>query len=570
MAEHINVRDLTRIRDIAHVLVKHGFGHVVRQAGLEVQGEAIGERLPVGRRIRMVLADLGPTFVKLGQVLSVRPDIVPGPVMQELAQLQSSVPPAPFEGIREVLESELSGPLSERFLEFEEQPIASASIAQVHRAVLLDGREVAVKVQRPDIEAKIRSDMHILYSVAQLAQGRIDVPGLYTPVGIVQEFEEAINQELDFIQEARAAERFRDNFMDSDDIVAPRIYTRWSTRRVLVMELLPGKPIITLDRDQVDGQAFMRKLIESIYTQVFEHGFFHGDPHPGNLMLMPDGKVAFLDFGLTGRLTAEMQDTLMNCFVGAVFQDAESVALSIYRAGATDDRVDLKAFKQDIERLMTKYHGASIDQIKERASMVEFVETAARYKIRLPQEYAVLARMGSIVDGMAHQFLPDVDIVSEVRPLAQRLVQQRFAPERVGVDALRLIQLAQIAARDVPTQMGQLMLDLQRGNVQIATRDPESIYLREEIRHAGLRIAMALCTMALAISGAILIAPWNPAPFGIPLLAMAGGLVVTTAMMMFLGLLLHTLVAARLHPREIVNRGLGVMRFFFGGSRRDK
>ena len=172
----------------------------------------------------------------------------------------------------------------------------------------------------------------------------------------------------------------------------------------------------------------MRKLIGSVYEQVFEHGFFHGDPHPGNLLLMPDGAIAFLDFGLTGRLTAEMQDTLINCFVGAVFQDAETVALSIYRAGATEERVDLKRFRSDIERLMTKYHGAKLSELKERASMVEFIETAARFKIRLPPEYAVLARMGSIIDGMATEFLPDVDIVEEVRPLAQKLLTKRFAP----------------------------------------------------------------------------------------------------------------------------------------------
>jgi ubiquinone biosynthesis protein len=566
MAQHIQVGDLPRITEIARVLAKHGFGHLVRQAGIETPGdEAIDVRMPVGRRIRMVLTDLGPTFVKFGQVLSVRPDIVPRDVMIELQALQNEVPPAPFAAVRAILEEELGGTLEERFLTFDEAPIASASIAQVHRAVLQDGREVAVKVQRPDIERVIRSDVHILYTLARLVTGRIEIPGLYTPVGIVQEFETAIHMELDFVQEAKACEQFRDNFETSSDVQAPQVHSRWSTRRVLVMQLLPGKRISDLHRENVDGRAFMRKLIGSVYEQVFEHGFFHGDPHPGNLLLMPDGAIAFLDFGLTGRLTAEMQDTLINCFVGAVFQDAETVALSIYRAGATEERVDLKRFRSDIERLMTKYHGAKMSELKERASMVEFIETAARFKIRLPPEYAVLARMGSIIDGMATEFLPDVDIVEEVRPLAQKLLTKRFAPERMGTDALKLAQLAQIAVRDVPTQLGQLMLDLQRGNVQIATVDRESPALREEIRHAGFRISMALTILAASVSAAILITPWEP--LGLPLRTLFGLFLGITSVVLFAALVLHTLVASAIHPRDLIVRTIAVVRFFFGGSR---
>ena len=566
MAQHIQVGDLPRITEIARVLAKHGFGHIVRQAGFEAPGgEAIDVRMPVGRRIRMVLTDLGPTFVKFGQVLSVRPDIVPRDVMVELQALQSEVPPAPFVAVRAIIEEELGGTLEERFLTFDEAPIASASIAQVHRAVLQDGREVAVKVQRPDIERVIRSDVHILYTLARLVTGRIEIPGLYTPVGIVQEFETAIHMELDFLQEAKACEQFRDNFETSSDVQAPQVHSRWSTRRVLVMQLLPGKRISDLHRENVDGRAFMRKLIGSVYEQVFEHGFFHGDPHPGNLLLMPDGAIAFLDFGLTGRLTAEMQDTLINCFVGAVFQDAETVALSIYRAGATEERVDLKRFRSDIERLMTKYHGAKLSELKERASMVEFIETAARFKIRLPPEYAVLARMGSIIDGMATEFLPDVDIVEEVRPLAQKLLTKRFAPERMGTDALKLAQLAQIAVRDVPTQLGQLMLDLQRGNVQIATVDRESPALREEIRHAGFRISMALTILAASVSAAILVTPWEP--LGLPLRTLFGLFLGITSLVLFAALVLHTLVASAIHPRDLIVRTIAVVRFFFGGSR---
>lgn len=561
---HINIRDLGRVRQISAVLVRHGFGQLVRQAGLEVDGEPIDVKLPWARRLRLVLADLGPTFVKLGQVLSVRPDIVPREFIDELELLQDSVPPAPFEEVRAILEEELGATLEERFRAFEPEPMASASIAQVHRAVLADGTEVAVKVQRPGIEAKIRSDLHILYSLAHLITGRLQLPVIYTPVGIVQEFEAAINLELDFLQEARALDRFRTNFADIQHIVAPEVHREWTTRRVLVMELLRGERLGDLRGHARPAAAAMEKLIEATYLQVFEHGFFHGDPHPGNLLVLEDGRLAFLDFGLTGRLTSEMQDVIVSLFLALVYEDAESMTLSLYRAGATDGRVDLKGFKREIERLMIKYRGATLSQLGDPASLVEFIEVASRFRIRLVPEYAVLARTGSILDGIARELLPEVDIVHEVRPYAQRLLGSRLSADRLGSDALRLMQLAQIAMRDVPMQMNQLLTDLEQGSISFEARDPESDLLREELRHAGIRIVLSVVTAALMVSGAVLMAPWNPTPWGIPLQTFLGLGIALTGLALFFAVGAHYLVIARIHPREWRRRASAVWRFFFG------
>jgi ubiquinone biosynthesis protein len=559
---HISVHDLPRVRDVALVLAQHGFGELARIVGVETKTSS--SEAPVAMRIRLALADLGPTFIKLGQVLSVRPDILPQAVLDELATLQDNAPTVDFAAIRIQVEEELRAPIEEVFQSFEHVAVASASIAQVHVAILKDGREVAVKVQRPGIEKTLRSDLHILYTLARLVEGQIVVPGLYTPVEIVQEFETALAGELDFLQEARAAERFRANHLGVDGIAVPVIHREFCTRRVLVMERMIGRKLNAIPGGSPEGRAAMRRLIESWYLQLFEHGFFHGDPHPGNLMVKDDGTLVFLDFGLTGTLTGEMQDMMTSVFTGLVFKDAESVSLAIYRAGATRERVDLKAFRGEVQRLMQKYDGASLSQLSTNSSLTEFIEIAARYRIQLPREFAVIARATSIVDGIGKRLLPDADIVAEVRPLAQRLVAHRFAPERLGADAFRVLQHAQAAFRDVPTQANQLLLDLERGRIAITARDPEAEELRVEIRFAAIRISLALCALALLISGTILIAPWAPAPWGIPLLAISGFGVCGVASVMFFGLAVHWLFATRFHPRDWRRRLIAVVRFFVG------
>ena len=306
-------------------------------------------------------------------------------------------------------------PLEDRLQSIDKQPIASASIAQVHRAVLRSGETVAIKIQRPNIEKRIRSDLHILYSLAHLMTGRIELPGFYTPIGVVQEFEAAMNQELNFLQEGQAINRFRGYFKDHPDVYAPVVYDEFSTGRILVLELLKGKPFSDIDpADKAIVEPVMDKVIDATYLQVFEYGFFHGDPHPGNLMLLDDGRLAFLDFGVTGLLTGEMQDTLMSLFMSLVYQDAESVALTLYRAGATDERVDLKGFSREIERLITKYHGSSLTELTDKGTLMDFIEVASTYKIRLVTEFAVLARAMSLLDGVARRFIPHVDIVGKV------------------------------------------------------------------------------------------------------------------------------------------------------------
>lgn len=555
----ISVHDLPRVRDIARVLSRYGFDAFASALGLETRSE--DPILPRGRRVRMALAELGPTFIKLGQAMSVRPDILPEDILAELATLQDNAPRVPFEEVRALVEEELGGTLEERFARFDEVPVASASIAQVHFAVLPDGREIAVKVQRPGIEKILRSDLHILYALARLVEGRTDTGG-WTPVAIVQEFDRALSGELDFLQEATSSARFQRNHASVAGIRAPEVHAELSTRRVLVMERVCGRRLSEVETGSELGVQVMRKFIESWYLQLFEHGFFHGDPHPGNLMVLEDGTLVFLDFGMTGVLTGEMQDVLTTVFTGLAFKDADGVALAIYRAGATSERVDLRAFRGEIERMMAKYEGASLSRLSERGSLTEFIEVASRYRILLPREYAVLARATSIVDGIAKRLLADADIVEEVRPWAQRLVARRFGPERVSADALRAMQHAHVAFRDLPTQASQLLVDLERGRIAVTARDPDAEALRLTVSHAASALTWGVVFAATLMCATALLVAWALAARQVDVLHraswIAGGGVGMTVLLWTVSRLRQRSVRSTSWRRRL----LAVLRFF--------
>jgi ubiquinone biosynthesis protein len=564
----IQLRDLPRVNEIAAVLARNGFGHVLGVIGLTSAPETSAEAqtAPYARRLRQALVELGPTFVKFGQVLSVRPDILPEDLLKEFETLQSRVPAMPFDEVREVVEGELRQPIADVFEVFDEVPLGSASIAQVHRAVLIGGHEVAVKLQRKDIERRIRSDIHILYSLANLLEGQFKLPGLHTPTDIVREFDRAIMIELDFLHELKSAERLlRLTGDDKRAVKIPRVYPRWSTRRMMIMEMVSGQPLGTAlaNVEGAQRRILAHQIMEATYRQVFDYGYFHGDPHPGNLFVTDEGRLAYLDFGVMGTLTGAMQDTIITAFTSMVFRDAETLAMAVYRAGAVKDaRVDLRAFREELEKKMMAYYGASLDDLANPATFVEIVQLCVRFQISLPPEFAVLARAIALVEGEIRALLPGVDIVEEVRPYAQRLVTRRFAPDRVAHDLAKVLMQAQGHFRDLPTQFNQMVMDLENGNVTVITVDPDAGALRAEIRSAVLRLSLAALAATITMGSFLFLAAWSPAPFGIPLFGLlgAGSLLAGLALFGFLGI--HVLFARWLDPGMWRRRFWGVLRFF--------
>ena len=505
------LRDLGRAREILTVLARHGFDQLIaatpvsRIPGLGRFSPPPGEGsdLPTAKRLVRAFSELGPTFVKLGQMLSTRQDLLPEEYVKAFATLQDHV--EPFDGLeaRRIVQEELAGELSTLFATFDTEPVASASIAQVHRATLPSGEPVAVKVQRPGIERTLRSDINILYLLAELLEGQLDL-GLYTPAAIVEAFDRAIAQEVDFLNEAAHAETFAAALRGVKGVAVPRVYRPWSTRRVLTLQWVDGCKLSDIDATDADPHKVMDELVEATYEQIFVHSVFHADPHPGNLIIDDSSTLTYLDFGLMGRITPEMRSTLEAVFVGVIFGDAEGVARAIYRAGSADGRVNLRALSAEIEELLDRYGGTRLAEQDTSRIAVEMLDLARRHRLRLPQEYAILARTEVALDGIARTLVPDWDMMEAVRPYAARLASDRLDPNRVSGDLLR--QAASVASmlKEMPRQVDQVMLDLERGNFELKAETPAVDRLTAAVDRVGRALVFGIGVSAFLLSASVL------------------------------------------------------------------
>jgi len=508
------LRDLGRAQEILRVCARHGFGKVFSSPALQkvpglgsfAQERAVGADRSEPERLVAALEELGPTFVKLGQILSTRPDILSDDYLKEFQKLQNQVAPFPSDVAEAIVSEELGAIPGDLFAKFDPTPVASASIAQVHRAVLHDGRIMAVKVQRPGIESLLRSDINILYFLAQFLEGRLDL-GVTTPRALVESFDRAVSVEVDFLAEAANAEAFRHALHATVGVYVPAVHRSLTTRRVLTMEWVEGAKLSDIDRTRADPSLVMDRLIEATYQQIFVQGIFHADPHPGNLVVNDDSVLTFLDFGLTGRITPEMRDTLEALFVGVIFRDAEGLARTLYRAATdTDVRINIRALAGEIRTLLDQYAGVAMkDQDTSRIAL-DVLELAGRYQLRLPENYAVLARSEVALDGIARTLVPDWDLMEATRPYAQRLAAERLNPEKVGGDVLRSGIGAITMLKDLPAQLDQLMLDVERGNFVIQAETPAVDRLTAALDRIGRALVFGVGASAFLVASSTLLA----------------------------------------------------------------
>lgn len=544
-------KDLGRLRRITQIIGKYGYEGFVRR-GSELPAELNSRDFqpatpaPPGltgaRRFRMMLEELGPTFIKFGQVLSSRPDLVAPAFVQELRHLQDHCEPLPFDVIREALREALQRDLSECFAHLEPVPIATASIAQVHRGRTTDGADVVVKVQRPGIRDEVRSDIDILYRVARVLDAVLEESRMAEPVGLVREFEQGLLQELDFRHEAANVAEFRKLHADRPDLVIPAVYDRLSGSSVLTLEYLDGVPLSRLPPD-ADRPAVARRIIKEAFDEVFEDGVFHGDPHPGNLMLLRDGRYGMLDFGLIGRLTPQMQETMVVMTLAISIRDADTLARTLHRLGQAGRRVDIAEVRDDISSLFDRYLGRVLQEVDSQKLLNELLVLAMQHGIRIPAEYTLLARAGATIEGLVRELDPNLDIAAVARPYAERMLMERVAPDNLQGGLYRMLLQFQGLQQEVPLQVSQVLADAADGRFGVVVGGPEVERLRRTVTAAATTVAGAILGGAFIIGSFIGMARLEWTLFGVPTVGLIGA---TVGALVLIGLTAYTVVRPRI------------------------
>lgn len=509
--------DIKRLTEIVRVLAKYEFGNVVKSIGLNDK-LPLSERfkktisldeleIPVPERLRLVLEELGTTFIKLGQVLSTRPDLVGEEFSREFSKLQDATPPLEPEVAVPLVEEELGKSLEDVFSSFNTTPLASASIGQVHRALLKNGDEVAVKIQRPGLEKQIKQDIKIMRYLAGLIDKRIPKWKYYNLPGIVDEFERSILKEMDYQQEARNAKEFGKMFQGDRTVYVPRIYDEHSTTKVLTMEFIDGVKV----RDLMEGKndKFNRKLVakrgaESYFKQVLIHGFFHADPHPGNIYVLKHNVVCFLDFGMMGRIDEEFREALAELFIYIINYDIKGIINQLTYMGIVNEKVDKKALKYDLMDFMEKYYGADVTAIGNILKELSNSSILEKHHIKFPRELVLLGRVITMVEDMGQKLDPEFNAVEISKPLVKKLLIHKLSPFKfldfLGENAFEFEHLL----KAFPKSLNKTLTKLEEGRISIEMEHKNLNTISINLSRASNRISLALIISALIIGSSLI------------------------------------------------------------------
>ncbi len=519
---------LGRLREITAVVAKHGLAEYLerRRDADDDNGEAPPSGVGTVRgaeRFRAILEELGPTFVKFGQILSTRPDLLPHGFAEALIGLQDDVAPMSSEQVEETLRASFGKGHAELFQTFDEKPIASASIAQVHRAVTHEGDEVAVKIQRPRIHDSVVSDLDLLGILAQLAERIVEESGMVTPRAIVDEFEAAILAELDFEREASNLERFRANSMVGERAyLIPKVYRALSSKRVLTMEFVRGEKVGTIS-DPERKKRIAENIVRSAFDQLFQDGLFHADPHPGNAYVLPDDRIMLLDFGSVGEISYAMRETLVVLVVAVGLRDADTVARLLYRVGIPDGRVSLYRLRDACASLFDSYlkNTTTLESIEASELLKDLFDLAASFRIRIPSEYALVTRAAITVEGVIRLLDPNLEVMRVVRPYIQSLVEEQLAIADIGDSAMKNLVRARGFLRDLPLTASQILTDLEAGKLTIQFDNQHLDQISRNIDSLGLTVFMGLIASALVIGGLAELSRYDTELWGLPILPTA-------------------------------------------------
>ncbi len=512
-------RNLQRTRQILMILFKYGFDDILERIKIRfvfrLQQKLVPkyrrvrvEYLHPARRLRLAFGELGPTFIKLGQILSTRPDLVPPAYVKEFAKLRDEAAPLPVEVIQQQIIQDLGVPPEELFSEFDTIPVASASISQVHRARLPDGTEVAVKIRRPDIRRIVENDISILRDLAELLVRYIPEFRLYDPVGIVDEFDRSIHREMDFIYEARNIERFRRNFQEHEFIVVPRVYWDFTTPTILTMEYLRGKKFSEVIEEGLDPE--LRKIIvergtKLLLAQIFDYGFFHADPHPGNIMILPDRRIALLDFGMMGNIDDELRQHLGELLYGITKKDIRLVIRRLREITEFPKELDERGLRNDIADFIDRYYNMPIAQIQFEQLINDLLEISRRHRITIPADLVLLLRALMISESIVRQLDPQFNLIEQIRPYATRLFFSKYDPLLKLRHLLEFLEDSEELLRDLPNEIKGILQKVKQGEVTVRFQHENLEELVSEMESTSTRLSFSVILGSLIVGSSLII-----------------------------------------------------------------
>jgi ubiquinone biosynthesis protein len=530
-------RNLGRLSEIAQVAVKHGFGYVFerhrltdllpRRARGDLDVSVDGAGSARGQHLREMLDELGPTFVKFGQLLSTRPDIVPPDIIVALRGLQDDVRPFPFADVQRVVQEDLGQPIGRLFTAFEEKPLAAASIGQVHRATLPNGRRVVVKVQRPEAPRQIEADLALLFQAARLTKERVRALDFIDAEQLVDEFGRSIRQELDYRLEARNAETFYRNFAGHPHVRIPRVYWSYTRSRVLTLELLEGEQLgdVDLTAWTIEERRRLAYLVaEAWMTMIFRHGFFHGDPHPANVLVLAPDQIGLVDFGLTGKLTDDDMSKLTRLFIDAAAENVDALPKRLADLGVRYPKELEDQFLAEIRELYYRYYGARLSEIDPLQVIREAFALIYRINLRLPTRFVMLDKAIATVGSVGIELYPDFNVFEIAKPYARGLMLERFTPRRVAArsrkEGLRLAQMA----TEVPYQLHDILAELRDGQIEVGFvhKGLDEFMLRMNVAFNRLTVALVVTGGLIGSSLIGIFAHQGPQLLGVNILSLIG------------------------------------------------
>jgi ubiquinone biosynthesis protein len=529
-------QDLGRLQQIASILIRYGFGDLARRLGLGQALERTGRllhwneaeelaRLEPPQRFRRVLEDMGPSFVKLGQILATRIDLLPPEYIDEFAKLQDRVPPIAFETLKAQLEEDLGAPLDEVFAEVDPLPQAAASIAQVHRGWLKTGEPVVLKIRRPGVRKVVEADLRLLKRLAEIAEAQIEEARRFRPTEIAAEFARSMRRELDLAAECRNAERVADSFKDDETIIVPKVYWQWTSERLNVQQYIAGiagRDLAAIDMAALDRKALARRGASAVLKMVFEDGFFHADPHQGNVFFLPGNRIAFIDFGMVGRLSAERRDQLVDLLYGFVERKANRV-VDILLGWARPDEVDEDALALGVEALIDSVHGVPLKSFDLGRLITDLVALLREHNLALPTDLTLLIKTFISLEGMGRQLDPDFDMMATTGPFLQKVVLARYTPRALARRTRQSVNEALQLINALPFDLRKLVKQAQNGNLRLRLEVRGLKEVGDRIDRGAARLTLGLVTAALILGSSILMtAAGGQLPVGLSVFAAIG------------------------------------------------